>query len=240
MNALESADASERLHFPPDILRHIDTVRLMEDVLGRSEARVFDAGDGFLKIGSRESLRRAAVMQEYFANKGLSAPLVAYEQDEERDYLLVKTLPGQNACLCMDDPRWLTDALGEAIRALHETDASDCPLFDCNERALEAYERETGAPFAGGVSLLRTDALIMGDCCLPNIFFEGRRFSGFIDLGDAGLGDRHFDLCWALWSLRYNLKSERYNDRLLDAYGRDMVDDERLRLCTELSLQEEL
>ncbi|MBR0464172.1 MAG: phosphotransferase [Clostridia bacterium] len=240
MNALESADASERLHFPPDILRHIDAARLTEDGLGRSEARVFDAGDCFLKVGPRDSLRRAAVMQEYFAQKGLSAPLMAFEQDGERDYLLVKALPGQNACRCMDDPAWLSGVLGESVRALHETDARDCPLRDGNRRALEAYEREMGAPYAGDASILRTDALIMGDCCLPNIFFDGRRFVGFIDLGDAGLGDRHFDLCWVLWSLRYNLGDGRYNGRLLDAYGRDIVDDERLRLCTELSLQKEL
>ena len=41
------------------------------------------------------------------------------------------------------------------------------------------------------------------------------------------MGDRHFDLCWALWSLNYNLKTPRFNDRLLDAYGRDAVDDLR-------------
>ena len=169
-----------------------------------------------------------------------SAPLMAFEQDGERDYLLVKALPGQNACRCMDDPAWLSGVLGESVRALHETDARDCPLRDGNRRALEAYEREMGAPYAGDASILRTDALIMGDCCLPNIFFDGRRFVGFIDLGDAGLGDRHFDLCWVLWSLRYNLGDGRYNGRLLDAYGRDIVDDERLRLCTELSLQKEL
>ena len=223
------------LILPPAIRRFVDPARLTADSLGRSEAMVFDAEGRFLKIGPRESLHRAAVAQAYFARKGLSAPLTASEQDETRDYLLVEALPGKNACEWLEDPLWLSAALGEAVRALHETDAADCPLTDCNQRAADAFARETGAPFKGDLSLLQRDALTQGDCCLPNIFFCERRFSGFIDLGDAGLGDRHFDLCWALWSLGYNLKTTRYNDRLLDAYGRDAVDDGRLALCTALS-----
>ena len=221
---------------PEAILRRVDPARLERDALGRSDAQVFDAGGRFLKIAPRGQLERAAAMQEYFARKGLSAPLVAFEQDEARDYLLVEALPGKNACRWMDDPAWLAAAIGEAVRALHGTDAAGCPLSDCNERAVEAFARETGAPFGGDLSLLKKDALTHGDCCLPNIFFEEGRFSGFIDLGDAGLGDRHFDLCWALWSLEYNLKTPAYNDRLLDAYGRDAVDGARLGLCGRLSL----
>jgi len=221
---------------PEGILRYIDPARLSADRLGRSEAQVYDAGGCFLKIAPRGVLRRAAVMQAYFAKKGLSTSLVAYEQDDARDYLLTGTAPGQNACLWRADPAWLSAALGETARRLHETDASDCPFGDCNERAVEAFARESGAPFEGDLSPLKKDALIQGDCCLPNIFFENRRFAGFIDLGEAGLGDRHFDLCWALWSLNYNLGTDRYNDRLLDAYGRDAVDGERLALCARISL----
>ena len=222
------------LILPAGILRHVDPARLTADSLGRSEATVYDADGAFLKIAPRGSLRRAAVMQAYFAKKGFSAPLIAFEQDEARDYLLVEAVPGRNACECMDDPAWLSAALGEAVRGLHETKASDCPLTDCNERADDGFAREAGHPFDGDLSRLRKDALVMGDCCLPNIFFEDRRFTGFVDLGDAGLGDRHLDLYWALWSLKYNLRTARYNDRLLDAYGRDAVDEDRLALCARL------
>ncbi len=227
---------TERPILPEGIRRLVDPARLAQDALGRSEAQVFDAGGCFLKIAPRGSLRRAATAQDYFARRGFGAPLMAYEQDGTRDYLLVRTLPGKNACLWMDDPAWLASAVGEAMRALHDTDARDCPLADCNERAAEAFEREAGRPFDGDLSRLRKDALTQGDCCLPNIFFDSGRFAGFVDLGDAGLGDRHLDLCWALWSLAYNLKTKAHNDRLLDAYGRDAVDGERLALCARLTL----
>ena len=57
------------------------------------------------------------------------------------------------------------------------------------------------------------------------------KFEGFIDLEESGLGDRHYDLAWGLWSLAHNLKSTKYGQRFLDAYGMGKVDKDRLRLC---------
>ena len=74
-------------------------------------------------------------------------------------------------------------------------------------------------------SLLQRDCLLHGDYCLPNILLDGWRFSGFIDLGNGGVGDRHIDLFWGVWTLQYNLKTPRYGSRFLDAYGRDKVDE---------------
>ncbi|MFQ9414901.1 MAG: phosphotransferase [Bifidobacterium pseudocatenulatum] len=52
--------------------------------------------------------------------------------------------------------------------------------------------------------------------------------SGFVDLDCAGVGDRHVDVYWALWTLWFNLHTDAYGDRLLDAYGRDLID---MRRC---------
>ena len=43
-----------------------------------------------------------------------------------------------------------------------------------------------------------------GDCCLPNLFTDGRRFSGMIDLGDFGTADPWRDLSYAWRSLKHN------------------------------------
>ena len=51
------------------------------------------------------------------------------------------------------------------------------------------------------------------------------RVSGFIDLDHGGIGDRHIDLYWGCWSLGFNLKTDRYRDRFLDAYGRDKINE---------------
>ena len=54
--------------------------------------------------------------------------------------------------------------------------------------------------------------------------------SGFIDLGNGGVGDRHVDLFWGAWTLNFNLGTDRYRDRFFDAYGRDAIDPERIAL----------
>ena len=81
---------------------------------------------------------------------------------------------------------------------------------------------------------LQNDALLHGDYCLPNIILNHWKFSGFIDLDSAGIGDRHIDLFWALWTLNYNLKTNQYFHRFLDAYGRDKVTPEKLRTVAAL------
>ena len=46
------------------------------------------------------------------------------------------------------------------------------------------------------------DHVVMhGDYCLPNLILSDARLSGFIDLGNGGVGDRHCDLYWGLWAL---------------------------------------
>ena len=36
-------------------------------------------------------------------------------------------------------------------------------------------------------------------------------------------GDRHIDVFWCLWSLWFNLKTDKYTDYFLDLYGREKV-----------------
>ena len=57
----------EREKLPAAIARRLGECALIEDLLGRSSAQVFSTGEYFLKVGERDSLRRAALMQEYFA-----------------------------------------------------------------------------------------------------------------------------------------------------------------------------
>ena len=220
------------------------------------EAKVYfiDRGQAlFLKTSKKGSLEREALMTDYFHSKGFGAEVVDYFS-EDSDWLLTTAVLGEDCTFkqYLDDPKRLCDIYAKTLRELHETDFSDCPIknriseyvalaeenyrtdnFDKSNfpdsfgyrSADEAYKA-----LQEGKHLLKNEVLIHGDYCLPNVMLDNWRFSGFIDVGNGGVGDRHIDLLWATWTLWFNLHTNEYYDRFLDAYGRDKVDDYKLKI----------
>lgn len=217
------------------------------------EARVWlihKEEDFFLKTAPSGALIKEAALTEFFHQKGLGAEVLAYAC-EDRDWLLTRRVPGED---CLDpeylaDPKWLCDTTATLLRQLHETDPTGCPVNRTADYIAAAEEnRQLGHydhnlfPDNWGYACaedawkvvcdtapaLKSDTLLHGDYCLPNIILRNRQFSGFIDLGNGGLGDRHIDLFWGIWSLGFNLKTDRWKDRFLDAYGRDIIQPELL------------
>ena len=206
----------------------------------------------FLKIAPKGSLADEALMTKYFHGKRLSASVDEYVS-EDRDYLITERITGQDGTTkrYLDDPVKLCDVFSQSLRMLHETDASDCPrlgrttaLYNKAERIYHANNNTTWLLDYMHISsveeayrlmkelipLFCEDVLQHGDYCLPNILLNDFKFSGFIDVGYSGIGDRHFDIFWGIWTLQHNLHTDRYTDRFLDGYGRDKVDMDRLKL----------
>ncbi|MBO7178544.1 MAG: phosphotransferase, partial [Clostridia bacterium] len=86
------------------------------------------------------------------------------------------------------------------------------------------------AVFQSSKAILTDKVLLHGDYCLPNVILNDWKFSGFIDVGQGGVGDRHVDVFWGIWTLEFNLKTNAYRNRFLDAYGRDLIDEEKLKV----------
>ena len=240
--------------FPPAV-RELMTGVPVYDSSCSDSARVWfiDRDEGyFLKSAASGSLNREAVMTGFFHKKGFAPEVLHYGQSDA-DWLLTRRIPGED-CLrkqYLDDPKRLCDTLSRLLRMLHETDFTGCPMTDCTAGyiAVVAKNHQLGKWHPSRLSeglrdirsedawalvqkysgALKHDVLIHGDYCLPNIMLDNWSFSGFIDVGNAGMGDRHLDLYWGLWSLRYNLKSDSYRDRFLDGYGRDHFDPEILQ-----------
>lgn len=224
----------------------------------QAQVLFLDGGGGrFLKIGRAKSLYREAQMTAYFHGKGLSTPVLGYISGD-KDYLLTARIPGEDgiAPQHLADPKRLCDVYAESLRTLHGTACADCPVRGMTSGMFDEMTRvrKTGSYDADLLAycgmrdpdeayrllcerreLLRDDTLIHGDCCLPNILFEEFAFTGFIDLGEAGMGERNYDLFWGVWTLQFNLHTDAYKDRFLDAYGRADVDLERMQLCGMLS-----
>ena len=220
------------------------------------EARVYfiDRDGGYyLKRAAQGSLSREATMTEYFHKKGMGARVLDYLSCDEYDWLLTERVAGEDCTheIYKGDPERLCDLLAAELRALHELDFSDCPVQDRVGEYIALAEKnfatgnystehfpdsfgytsakEAYAALKAGKASLKNEVLIHGDYCLPNVMLDDWRFSGFIDLGNGGVGDRHIDLFWGAWTLEFNLGTNRYRERFFDAYGRDKIDENKLR-----------
>lgn len=215
------------------------------------EARVFfieKDGGYYLKRAPRGMLEKEAAQARYFHTLGLSAAVLDYRVDGAHDWLLTARVAGEDCthAVYLSDPARLCDLIATRLRALHEMDATDCPVRNHTARYVETVEQNHRKgmfdpaflpPVMGDISkneafsyfeahkhLLKTNTLLHGDYCLPNILLDNWKFSGFIDLGNGGIGDRHVDLFWGAWTLAFNLGTDAYRDRFFDAYGRDRID----------------
>ena len=183
-------------------------------------------GGCYIKTAPKTTLKSEAEMNAFFHSRGFGPEVLAYISQDE-DWLVTRAVPGED-CIhpeYLDDPKRLSVLLGQILRQLHETDPSGCPVTNLNETAyphIPDYSVRYPA-------LLTSRVLLHGDYCLPNIILKNWKFSGFIDLGGGGIGDRHLDLYWGCWSILYNLKEERWCTRFLDAYGRECIDTDTLR-----------
>ena len=220
------------------------------------EARVYyiEKDSGFyLKRSAKDTLKKEGIMTDYFHKRGLGAEVLCYLTGE-CDWLLTRKLAGEDATHSdfISEPKRLCDFLATTLRELHETDFSDCPIqnrnYDYISLAAENYKKgafdlslteklyqfksadEAFRVFSEGKDTFKSEVLLHGDYCLPNVMLnEDFTLAGFIDLGNAGVGDRHIDLFWGRWTLLFNLGTDKYAERFFDAYGRDMIDKDKLK-----------
>lgn len=219
-----------------------------------------DKGNGyFLKSAPKGDLHREAAITRYFHSKGWSPEVFSYRSDD-RDWMLTAKIGGDDgtAAKYLAQPERLCDTLAERLARLHEADYADCPIQNHTEpylavakqnHATDSFDKshfpdsfgyrsgvEAWAVVAREGHLLKNDTLLHGDYCLPNIILEDWRFSGFIDLDSGGVGDRHVDVFWGIWTLFYNLKTTKYRERFIDAYGHGKVDEGMLRVVAAVEV----
>ncbi len=210
-------------------------------------------GGYFLKSAPKGSLYREAMLTEYM-HKVFLAPTVLSYLSLDRDWLLTSAAEGEDCthASCLAEPKKLCDFLAETLRTIHALPTEVCPvqnhtasylataetnykagsydlsycdgLFDTPEEAWHSLQE--------GKHLLKNDTLLHGDYCLPNVMCRDWKLTSLIDLGNGGVGDRHVDLFWGAWTLRYNLGTDAYRERFFCAYGKEYIDAERLRMVS--------
>lgn len=144
--------------------------------------------------------------------------------DATHEWLVTRAVPGESAVV----PRWVAApaaavrAIGEGLRALHDAlPVDECPFeWTVPSRLANATRRGIPVPDA-----LRTsppiDRLVVchGDACCPNTLIgDDGLWSGHVDLGALGVGDRWADIAVAAMSTEWNY-GPGWEEALIEAYG---------------------
>ncbi|MFN8506121.1 MAG: aminoglycoside 3'-phosphotransferase [Dehalococcoidia bacterium] len=161
------------------------------------------------------------------------------------EWMLTAELAGTPAIApgLIAEPDRLAHAIGRGLRRFHDTlPVAACP-FDARTETLlaraharaaagaidpAAFHREHAA-FDVADALAELDRLrpagegglvvCHGDACYPNfVIGAGGEVSGYLDLGELGIGDRWWDLAAATWSTSWNL-GPGFEAALLEGYG---------------------
>ena len=156
---------------------------------------------------------------------------LAFEREGDYQYLLMSRVPGEMSCseYYLEHPKELVTLLAVALKMLWSIDVSDCPnqgslddelkeaRYRVKNNLVDTTDAEPGTygenGFENPEDLLKwlennkpdyEPVLSHGDFCLPNIFIEDGRISGFIDVGDTGIGDKWKDIALCYRSLKHN------------------------------------
>ena len=178
--------------------------------------------------------------------------VLCYESDERYQYLLMSKVPGKMSCdkYYLEHSRELVHLLAQSLKLLWSVDVGGCPRnrgFDVElEEARLRVENNLVDPsavepttfgkdgFENPMALLNwleenrpeyEPVLSHGDFCLPNVFIDEGKVSGFIDLGAAGIGDKWRDIALCYRSLKYNFDGS-YGGKKYDDFDPDILFEE--------------
>ena len=237
---------------PDSIFRLVEGRPYELDQIGRSDSKILIFEDSVLKITpcSGEDEETVRIMK-WLEGKIPAPKVIAYEKDEEYQYLLMSRVTGQMACdeHFLEHPKELLDILAKALKLLWSVDISGCPRIrdidaDLSEARYRVENRlvdvddaepETFGPdgFKDPEELLdwlcanKPDCepvFSHGDFCLPNIFIKDGQISGFIDLGKTGAGDKWRDIALCYRSLKHNFDGT-YGGKEYPDFDPDMLFD---------------
>ncbi len=211
---------------PPELAKYTAGKPFTLDRTGLSGSTVAIYEDVVLKSEpvSEESENHLSMLRWLDGKVPAPRVLEAVERDGFR-WTLMTRISGEMSCAnCYrSDPHRLVRVLAEAMKDLWTVDVSGCPVDQSPKakllRAKAIVEKgqvdmalvdpetfgENGFPSpAALLAWLEANApsfepvLTHGDFCLPNIFLEDWAFSGFLDLGRSGVGDKWTDIaiCW--------------------------------------------
>ncbi len=240
----------QELSFPKKINEFIAGKSYTMDDIGMSGNQVLIFEDMVLIIEKRSDYVEKQVRIMQWLEGKLPAPKVlAFEIQENRSFLLMSRVHGDMACAeyYLEHPHVLLKALAAALKMLWAVDVSDCPnIRDLDEELAEAKYRvendlvdmDNVEPTTFGEGGFESPAHLLqwleenrpenelvfshGDFCLPNVLLVNGEVSGFIDLGDAGVGDKWRDIALCYRSLKHNFDGS-FGGKVYEDFNTDLL-----------------
>ena len=221
-----------QLKVPSKIKALISNKSFIVDTIGMSGNQVLIFEDMVLKIEDSSAYMTEHVrLMQWLEDKIPVPQVLAYEEDNEKNYLLMSKIGGEMSCATyyLEHPHVLTEALANGLKMLWEVNIQDCP----RRRDLDVLLKEARTevennlvdldnvePTTFGEDGFKDPNHLLewlennrpnfepvfshGDYCLPNVFLENGRIKGFIDLDRAGIGDKWNDIALCYRSLKHN------------------------------------
>ncbi len=212
-------------------LRGLAVPRIARELAGDGEPELvwrneldgltFRIGDRYLKWNPRSTgvdLDRERERLEWLSTRHPAPRVVKHGVDVEGDaqWLLTEALPGESAvgdAWRARRPEALR-AIATGLRAIH---AIPIDSFPADWTAQVWVGRQPAS--LGPRPSIDDPVLVHGDACAPNtLITEHGVWSGNVDFGDLGVGDRWADLAVASMSLDWNF-GEGHQPEFFEAYG---------------------
>ncbi len=225
------------MHLPDSIARCVSALPYEESGIGMSGSKVLCYENMVLKIGTdMADYERSCNILGFLEGKLPAPRIIEVAEENGTNYLLMTRIRGKMACAkeYIDDAATLLPLLADAIHMLWNVNTADCPYQNMLESKLAFAKRNveqglcstddaqpgTYGPngFADPAELYNwliankpTEQRVFshGDLCLPNVFIDNGKISGFIDLGWAGVTDIYQDIALCYRSL-VNNRDGRY------------------------------
>ena len=248
-------DDMNQLQVPVKISKLIEKKPYTVDDVGMSGNQVLIFEDLVLKIENDPvSVRKQVELMKWLDGKVSVPKVIQYEEENNKSYLLMTKIGGVMSCdeYYLEHSEILLKALAEGMKMLWSVDISGCTqVRDLDTILKEARIRvennlvdvDNVEPDTFGENGFESPKHLLewlennrppmepvfshGDYCLPNVFLDGEKVNGFIDLGRAGVGDKWNDIALCYRSLKHNFSGmyggknyEDFNpDRLFEILG---------------------
>jgi aminoglycoside phosphotransferase len=241
------------VELPQKIKNIIGTRSFNEDTIGMSNAQVICFDDMVLKIEPHsEESDNEHNMMNWLSDKLPVPKILCLEKINDTSYLLMSKVQSDMLCApeLLNNPKLLIKLLAQGLQLLWNVNINNCPYNNSldnklklaadrvskNLCSMEDSEVDTygNKSFSSPNHLLEwlmdnkpTEELVFshGDYCLPNIFTDENKISGFIDLGRSGVADKYQDIALCYRSLLHNFKG-KYSKKKDAEFHCDMLFEE--------------